>query len=240
MVLAWGLALLVAGPALADKAAEEIIDKAVEAHGGLDKLAGAKRMIRKAEGKTTTLAGSEKFSDEFTAELPDRYRLELTIGEQKNKLILVINKDQGWFSSGGTTQALPREAVKEHLGESYSMYLTTLAPLKQDRSFKLTALPKQKVGGKAALGVRVEHKGHDAVDLYFDEDSRLLVKMTRKTVVAGLGVDRDYLYSDYKDFDGIKLPAKQTQSLNGQEQVSITSTKYSFPEKVDEKTFQRP
>jgi hypothetical protein len=52
-------------------------------------------------------------------------------------------------------------------------------------------------------------------------------------------VDKEYLYADYKDVDGVKLPGKQTDYLNGKKFSEITVTSYKLY-KPDDATFGKP
>jgi len=75
---------------------------------------------------------------------------------------------------------------------------------------QLSALGEIKVEGKPAVGVRVASKGHKDVNLYFDKQNGLLVKIEHRTVdfQSGQEVNEERVLTEYKDVDGRKLPGR--------------------------------
>src|SRR6202011_4293737 len=101
-------------------------------------------------------------------------------------------------------------------------------------------LPEAKVNGQPAAGVKVASKGHADAKLYFDAATHLLVKIERTTREAGLSLDKEYLFGDHKDFDGVKLPTRLTETLEGKKASELTSASYKFPSKPDDAAFSKP
>ena len=109
---------------------------------------------------------------------------------------------------------LPKSISKE---ASYARWAGSLVPL-LNKGFQLASLGEIKVDGKLAIGVRVSHKGHRDINLFFDKDKGLLVKseMTVKDPMAGgKEVTQETLYSDYKEVSGVKRPSNLTASPLG-------------------------
>ena len=234
-----GLALLVS-PLRADDraAAQAVIERAIKAHGGAEGLAKAQTVRRTGNG-TISVGGSElPFTDEQVAQLPDRLRVTVEI-DKRTRLTIAINGAKGWQSTGGATVELPKERLDELREEAYAAWLTTLVPLTKG-SFDVAVLPETKVSDRPALGIKATSKGHEEARLYFDKESGLLVKLERPTKEAGLAVTKDYVYSDFKDFTGVKLPTRQVLTLNGTKFSELTVTEYKFLTKVDESTFTKP
>jgi hypothetical protein len=134
---------------------------------------------------------------------------------------------------------LGKEGLEPLQEEVYVEWLTTLVPLKKD-TFTLGPLEDRMVDDKPAAGVKVESKGHGEVKMYFDKASGLLVKLERQSTEAGFPVKKEYLFSAHKEFDGVKLPSKRTELLNGKKFVDLTSLSYKFPGKPDDTVFGRP
>src|SRR5262249_25113206 len=129
--------------------------------------------------------------------------------------------------------------LEELREEAYVQWLATLVPLKKD-PFELAPVPEIKVDGKPAGGVKVSSKGHGDVKLYFDKASGLLVKIERPAREAGLQVDKEYVYSDHKTFDGVKLPTRSVELLNGKKFTQLSSAAYKFLDKPDASAFDKP
>jgi hypothetical protein len=217
-----------------------VIDQAIRARGGEQQLAKLKLLKRTAKG--VTIQGAEiPFKEEIVLQLPDRFHwdMELDAMGQKVSVVLVLNGAKGWRQAGGMSAEMGNDE-REDLGEElYVIWLTTLVPLK-DKAFDLAPLPETEVNGRPAAGVKVACKGHAEAKLYFDRDSHLLVKLQRRARAAGQAVTRDYLYGDYRDFDGVKCAGKQTEMINGKKTVEYTFTGYQFPSAVKEDLFGMP
>ena len=76
--------------------------------------------------------------------------------------------------------------------------------------------------------------------LYFDKGTHLLVKVERVSEEAGVKLDKEYLLSDPKEFDGVKLPTRLVETLGGKKASESTFTSYKFPSKPDDAAFAKP
>jgi hypothetical protein len=239
-MLLCGVALAAAPNAVAGEQEEALalVDRAVKAHGGADALNKAQALVRSGTGTMTLFGNTSSFTDEVTWSLPDRLRLAMEV-EKKYRLTMVVNGDKGWQSAGGPTVDLGPARLAEVRDEMYVLWLTTLMPLKQT-AFKLSPLPEIKVNGAAAVGVKVMSKDKADVKLYFDKKTNLLVKIERRATEGGQKVDKEYFYSDHKDFDGVKLPTKQSEWINGRKFSELTGATYKFPKKLEEAVFAKP
>ncbi len=232
----WILGMVaLAGTARAnEKEARAILDRAIKAHGGTAAMTRAIQFKRSDKGTHSRIP----FSSQWVCRLPDKVRLTIEHGGG-GKTVVVLNGDKAWQSDGGPAAELLPARVRELREEAYVDWVATLVPLTKS-GFTLSALPKTSVDGKSVVGVQVKRKGQPELHLYFLESGGLLVKIEREARVAGLKVDKEYLYSEHKAFDGVKLPTRQTVLINGKKFTEFTSSDISFPSKLDAKTFDRP
>jgi hypothetical protein len=237
--------LLAAGPlGAADRdAALAVIEQAVKAHGGAEALTKAQTSVRTATGVLMTFGKETPFTDELTTQLPDRFRLALDarMGQQKARIIQVVNGDRGWESTGGAVSELGKERLDELRQEAFvRLWLATLLPLRKDGSLELGVLADAKVNGQPAAVVKVSRKGQPDLKFYFDKASNLLLKIDRRASEAGLVFDQEFSFSDYKDFDGVKLATTQVETRGGKKFAELTGISYKFPRSIDENVFNRP
>lgn len=215
-----------------------IIDQAVKAHGGADALAKCRTEVRTSTGVLYQGEMKISFNDELTLNLPDKWRDSVEI-EKKGRFAIAINGDKGWQAVSGTVSDIGPERLKELREEIYVLGLETLTPL-QKEGFDLTPLPEIKIADRPAVGVKASSKGHADAKLYFDAQTHLLVKIARSAQEAGLKLNKEYLFGDHKDFDGVKLPTRQMELLEGKPVMELTSASYKFPTKPDEGAFTKP
>jgi hypothetical protein len=233
-------ACLAAAPALGADDAEKVIDQAIKAHGGADALSKVHRCTRSMTG-TMILNGMDlNFTQDLTMDLPDRYRLETELGSDKRKLIIIVTADKGWRVAGGTTQEISPEVLSEAREEGHVIYLSSLVPLRRDKGYTLKLLADTKVQGKPASVVKVSVKGKADAQLYFDKESGLLVKISRKTAIAGLLAQREYIFADHKTYSGATLPTRWQELINGARYLDGKVSSYSFTSSPDDKLFAKP
>jgi hypothetical protein len=53
-------------------------------------------------------------------------------------------------------------------------------------------------------------------------------------------VKQEVLFSDYKEYNGLKLASKVSATNDGKKFMSVEVTKMEFPDAIDEKEFAKP
>jgi hypothetical protein len=243
-VLAAGLFLVLPAGARAQDSPEGLVEKAIKAHGGADKLAKLGAVRLKAKGTAELMGQTVPFTGETTSRFPDKMRSEIqfVVGDQKPTLVQVLNGDKAWMSGAGQTQELQGPLLDDMKETIYRNWVESLVPLVKDRSFKLEGLGETKVDGRPAEGIKVSSKGHRDVKLYFDKATGLLVKSEHRGFdpTTMQDADLDSVYSDFKDFDGLKQPQKTVSHRDGKKSVAYKIVELTFPDKLDDARFAKP
>jgi hypothetical protein len=219
-----------------------VIERGIKAHGGEEALGQIHIASRVAGGFLPAAGENVPFADEFLIQLPDRVRLQVVYGsgQSKSRMLVVVNGDKGWQSTGGAVTDMPKERLAEILEEVYVFWITTLVPLKTDNQFGLAPLAEVKVSGRPARGVKVTRKDRPDLRLWFDNETGLLVKIERKAHVAGKLAEKEYSLSDHKEFDGVLLATRRVETVNGKKSFDLTVTSYKILKQVDETLFAKP
>jgi hypothetical protein len=107
--------------------------------------------------------------------------------------------------------------------------------------FKCAAAAEAKVADKPAAGVKITGPDGKDFTLYFDKESGLPVRMVA-TVVGPMGqeYEQETLFSDYKDFGGIKKATKIVIKRDGETFITQELTEFKVLDKVDPDTFTEP
>lgn len=240
------LMLVAAVGARADDQAEmkALVDKAIKAAGGEAKLAKFAAHTFKGKGKFYGTGEGVDYTGDWAVQQPDKQRVQIeTGGDMKFIFVRVVNGDKLWLKLGDqVTQVNDKEEIAEAREASYVSWVTSLVPLK-DKAFQLAPLGELKVDGKPAVGVRVSHKNHRDVNLYFDKDKGLLVKaesIVRDVMAGGKELTQVFLYSDYKEKDGAQLAMKLVINRDGKKYVDVELTEVEPKEKLDDALFGKP
>jgi hypothetical protein len=245
LVLALGVVVGVSVPVRADDAADAraIVEKAIKAQGGLEKLSKFKAHSIKFKGDFHGMGQAIPMTGEITTQGNDKVKLdaEVEAGGMKFRVINVLAGDKGWNKVGDMLMDLDKDQIAEAREQAYAGWLATLVPL-LDKGIKLSTIGESEIENKPAMGVKVKSEGHRDVDLYFDKASGLLVKFEHRVKDEGSGqeVTEENFSSNYKDVEGTKQPMKFLAKRDGKLFLEGEITEYLLLEKVDENTFAKP
>ncbi len=245
-LLAAAAVCLVLAPAA--RAADEtraVLDKAIKAHGGEDKLNKQLALHTKSKG-TLDLpgVGNTEFTQEGFVQMPDKFKevLQLQIAGQTIPVITVFDGKNAWVNVNGQNQELDDKASGEFKQIGHMMAVGRLTPLRDAKKFELSPLGESKVNGRAAVGLRVVSKGNRDVNLYFDKESGLLAKIERQALDAQSGqeVAEERIITEYKDLDGYQVPKKVVVNRDGKKFVETELLEAKSVDKHDDSTFAKP
>jgi hypothetical protein len=219
-----------------------LIEAGIKAHGGAAALEKTINSVRKGTGTLAVFGADQPFENELITSLPDRFRLTVETGTDKTRQRIVVGftGDKGWQDTGASVGDLSPERVAELREEAHVLEVRTLVPLRKEGAYVLASLPDDKVNAAPSAGIRVGKKGYGDLKLYFDKNSGLLVKIARHGKEGGLEVDKDYLYSDFKVFDAVKVPIKETEMVNGKKFTELTYASFQWVSKPPEREFAKP
>jgi outer membrane lipoprotein-sorting protein len=241
------LGLAAAGAARADEKADAraLIDKAVKALGGEDKVAAKKALTFKSKGKFYGLGEAIDNTGDFSVQAPDKIRMQIdsSVNGMKFTLVVVFDGKQGWTKFNDQTNEMDKDAVEEMKEQMYAGAVEALTPLLKDKGFELSPVGEVKVGSHEAVGIRVSHKGHRDVNLFFDKKTGLLVKSERRVkdqMTGGQEVTEERLLDDYKEAGGVKHPTKVVVKRDGKDYSDNEITDYQPAEQLDDSVFAKP
>lgn len=243
MCLAAIVGLLVLPVRADNPPATEVLDKAIKALGGQEKLEKLHAFSVKAKGKVTLESGTNPISSETTLEGIDHFRSKFEGEFNGNKVegVTVLSGDKGWRRFNDQTMEMDADAVKNEKRTVYLMVApATIMPLKS-KDFKVEPVADEAVKGKPAAALKVTGPDGKDFTLYFDKESGLPVRMVAK-VIDWMGQEyvQDVTYSEFKDFGGIKRATKVSLKRDGDDFVEQEITEFKLLEKVPADTFAEP
>jgi hypothetical protein len=240
--LAMGLLLAGSSWASAQDDAKSILEKAVKAHGGAEKLSQIKAQQAKSKGRLELLGGLD-FTQESTFQYPTKFKeaMHLSVMGNMVDVVTVFNGKDGWISAMGQTMPLEgdqMEAVKE------AMDMLTLARLAflGGKDYELAGLGESKINDRPCVGVKISRMGKKDVNLYFDKETNLLTKLEHrvKDPMAGMEVNEERFISEYQEMDGMKVAKKASIHRDGKKFMDIEILEVKFLDKVEDGAFEKP
>jgi hypothetical protein len=246
LLSSWAIIVLLvpAAAARADDEPKALIEKAIKAAGGEEKLAGIKALRVKSKGNIEILGQSLPFTSEGVQQLSGQLKstVNLDFMGQNLSVIQVFDGKKGWIKVMDNVMELDGDLLKEMKQQLHNARVNTLVPLLKDKAFTLALLGEIKVNDKPALGVKVSAKDFRDMDLYFDKETGLMVK----TVFQALDtttmkeVSREMILSDFKETDGLKHATKILMNQDGKKFIEGEITEYKIVDKLDDGEFVKP
>jgi hypothetical protein len=241
------LATGAAGASAADvvnrnSAARALVERAIDAQGGsaqVEKL--FKRWIAKIEGT----AGRLTITGTLSHDGPDRGRIATQLvrdGQTIEVIVVTDGSGRAWRKIGEVSQEVVGKELEEMKDGGWrSRKVRFLLPLLTDERIELSMLGESVVADRPAQGIRVTSKGHRDVDVYFDKETGWLAKMeSRVKSPDNRDIVLEQVFSDYKEFDGVKLATTFTKYENGRQTSVERIVDIKFVDEIDRSLFARP
>jgi hypothetical protein len=226
-----------------EKDTNAILDKAIKALGGEEKLGKITAISWKSKGTITFNGEDNEISSQSTLQGLDHYRSEFTgqFGGNEVKGVTVLNGDKGWRKFGENDMELDADAITNEKRTIYITAIPTLLVQLKGKGFKVESAAEEKVGDKPAAGLKVTGPDNKDFTIYFDKESGLPVRLVAQVIgFGGEEFKQDTTYSDYKDFDGIKKATKYSAKRDGEKFVDLVISEFKVLDKVDAETFSQP
>jgi photosynthetic reaction center cytochrome c subunit len=210
--------------------ADQILGKYLQSVGGAE--AAAKISTRIQNGTLTV--GSQHFPVEILAKGPSQRvtRVHFPGGDS----LTIVSGDEGWLSTPG--RALHDMSPAEV--DAAKMEAELFFPAGLQRFFKeLRVRQKEQISGHKTYVVLGMRDKQPPAQLYFDEDSGLLVRVLRYAETP-LGLNPTQIdYADYREEGGVKTPFRWTIARpNGQFTIQAEQVQQNLP--IADDKFAKP
>lgn len=246
-VLSVGLVIAIGGSAGSSRAGEatpeEIVDRAIRAHGGDERLAALTGCVTKSR---TAFTDGVTSVQEISVQFPIRFRSAATStsGGKSRDFFMLIDGDQGWIKNGDIAFPYTEPTLgvfkKNTLPYTGPRDILRLRTRQKNPACHFAAIGESSLAGRPVLGLRMTLDGGPQETWYFAKDTGLLLKtVSRSTRFEGDDDVRSTLYEDYQDFDGFPLARKITYERDGKlvSTSELTQFKAGVP---DPGTFAKP
>ena len=219
-----------AAQAPAGPAADQLLDKYIQAAGG----AAAIDKVTSRVMKGTIDFGGRSLPIDIYSKDPDM-RISFTHMNDGDN-VTAFNGHEGWLGMPNGQQREMRGSDLDGAAIDADLHLAT--HLKAMFS-GLKSHVAEKIGDHETYMVIGERSGKPPLELYFDQQTGLLLRLVRygETALGRMPTQIDY--ADYRDADGVKVPFQWTLARpSGRFTIKVTDMKQNVP--VDDAKFVRP
>jgi hypothetical protein len=228
-----------------DAEARAVVEKAVKAMGGADKLAKLPATTLKSKGALVFNGQRFEYADEWEFQSPDRFRWNLTILTKDNQLPLAFGlTDKTSWTQVGTGKARDRNEDESRMlrVDCRAVLLAHYPPALLEKGTELKSLGELKINDRAAVGLKVSRKGWPDADLFFDKETYLPVKMeTRFKEGKDMPeVAHIVTFGEYKEADGVKHFTRLKIHRDDTLILDMEITEVKRLDKIDDSRFAKP
>jgi len=230
-----------------DKEARAVIDRAVKALGGAEKLAPLQGVTFRTKGQVTVNDFKADLSGDAAVQGQERYRwsLEISAMGRTESGVLILDGDKGWTRGDGQQKAndIPKDFVPMLRADFGAFRVAQqLTPL-LDKEVKLSHLGEMKINEQQpAVGVKVTRKDMPDLDFWFDKQTGLPLRVQFRVKEGDQGTETDHAYdfADFKEFNGVKQFTKVTLRRDDKPMMELELSDFQLSEKVDDSLFAKP
>jgi len=235
-----GVALAAPAPE-SDLDVQVIVTKAIQARGGAVNVDKYQAYTCKFTGAFHDGPMEETISGTTQEQAPDKSITKITIkvGGVETPITQVLAGDKAWESINGVTSELDKEAMAEAREEMHASSLADLHGIR-GKGVKLSSLGESKVDGKSVVGVRVSCAGYRDVNIFFEREKSLLLKMETRAKENGVEFKQESMYGEYKNISGLMIPFKVAVKRDGKSYLTMEITEVTVAEKLPDSTFAKP
>lgn len=226
-----------------DKGAITVVDQAIKACGGSDRLAKLNAVTLKAKARIQNGDKELNFAADFSFSDVNRFRCD---GELLGiALSGVLNTKGCWHKLGSRVEGVEPEtflALRKILFGLRAAEM--LVPLK-DQAVVLSHGGEGKVGDRAAVILKAVHKDLGDFDFYFDRETGLPAKVSTRIRLSPDEPETEFacVVSDCQEFDGVKHFTKLAFAMeveNSKASLEISLSEIKAVPKLDDELFAKP
>ncbi|MFO0811217.1 MAG: hypothetical protein U0746_21515 [Gemmataceae bacterium] len=231
------------------KDVKQLIDRALEAAGGVERLTQARAYTFKQEMTTKSKKDPDGVVSKTTYyfQPPKKFRLEeeSTTNGRTSRYIEVIDGTRGYTKRDGVSHPMNAKAAGQtrevQQGFGYKFVLNL-----RDSAATPTALGESKIDGRTVFGIALARKAGRTGEerkLYFDAETNLLTKSDHTIKLpTGGEASSEQTWGDHRKIDGIDVPHRVTHIIKTKEGQVIERvySDFKFVEKHDSRLFDPP
>jgi outer membrane lipoprotein-sorting protein len=233
-----GLSLFAFGQEKPELTADQIVQKHIEALGGLDKLKAINTLS--ASGKATMAGGQMEAPMVMQMKRPSSMRMEMTI--QGKKIVQAFDGTTAWMINPMLGSDTPQKASADdtqEMKDSADIDFSSLANYKE-KGNTVELVGMEDVEGNPAYKLKVTKKNGRVEYDYLDAKTFLAIKVTTKRKQMGNEIEIDAYPTNYKPVNGVLFPFTVDQKMGGKSIMQLTIDKVDVNQPIDDVTFQFP
>ena len=216
--------------------ADEIVQKYATAMGGLDAFNKVQTL------KMTGSVNAQGMTLPLTIQIVNGKAMRTDVDVMGKSIINVYNNGKAWKINPYAGAPTATEVTGPELSDfkAQSMLASQLMDYKA-RGHQVELEGQEDVDSVKTFKLKLTSKDDGKVTTYFiNATDFTVVKSVGKKEMQGQEVDLETYFTDFKDFNGLKISTTRTQKVEGQVLQEVKFDKIELNVPVDEKIFEMP
>lgn len=247
-----------AGENESPKKAREVVEKAIQAHGGLETLMQARLDRVQMRGtmmmaKPSSAGGAKPegeaslqaipFEAETVTNLPDGFknRVILSPGSPGQMTMVQLQlKGKMALYANGIAQSISPAQIEEFRETLFIQQAMRLVSLVKDPSFVLEWEGSGSLNERPVDWVLVKCDRRRPLRMTFDQGTGYLVRTSHLVLVGGTPVIQEETYGDFRKLGAYTRPVKMVTTRGGRPLIDAEIVDVRYPQKISEAEFLTP
>jgi zinc protease len=226
-----------AGAPRTSGAANDLVQRVVQAKGGLEALKAIRTVVVDADMSVMTARGPTIIPTKTYVVYPDKFRVDATFAGQQS--VQAYNAGTAWVRDPAGVSAAP-PAMRNDFAATVRRDTFPLLIAAAEGKVTVRQLAEEGSSGATFRVLEVSGQGLDPVRLYVDRDYRIARQSYATPGPDGRPSQAEEVYSDYRKVNGIDVPFKAVVLRDGRQILERTLKTVTFNTAVDPMLFQQP
>ena len=224
-------------PAAPAQAANDLLQRVLQAKGGLSALKAVRTVVVDADMSVMTSRGPTIIPTKTYVVYPDKFRVDATYAGQQNTQ--AYNSGAAWVKDPTGVSAAP-PAMRSDFAATVRRDTFPLLIAAAEGKLTVRLLPDEGAQGTVFKVLEVSGEGLTPVRLYIDRDYRIARQTYTTPGPDGAPSQAEETFSDYRKVDGIDVPFRASVLRDGRPILDRTLKAVTFNVPVDLTLFQQP
>ena len=217
--------------------AKEIVAAAVTAHGGIEKLQAVKNVVSDTQTTANTPMGAMDLKVVLYQVYPDKMRQD--INTPQGEMSIVFDGKAVYVISAMGVQPLPPEMTTSLKNAVFRDTVPLLVHLTQN-DVPVQYAGTEEVDGKPAAVLLVKQPSGEMVKVFISEETHYVIKVAFRETEQGATMDKETLFSDFRDVEGVKFAFHVVQNVNGELYTNNRTNSIKLNTELEESLFEVP
>lgn len=231
----------------AEAAGRALLERALAAKGGLDRLKAVKTVTAKASTTLMTPQGPVKAETVTSIQYPDRFRVDARVDAaagsgapaDAEQIVQTYAGGRAWIQDRSGVHDAPPPMLEEFRA-SVRRDLIPLLIAAATGALTVRSVPTTAAEDRDLDAVELSGPDLEPTVLYLDRPTGLIVKQAYSMNTPGGRVAVEELLSDYRPVDGVQVAFKAVLRRAGMTVVERAITEVKLNEPLDEAIFTKP